>query len=98
MRRVLAASGRACIMVPNSRAPKWMLEAKILRRHDENSHERAATLEEWRELITRCGFVVEWVGRDEWPRREGRPHSGTATRHFWPLRYATQCVFLSRPA
>jgi len=108
MRRVLAASGRACIMVPNSRAPKWMLEAKILRRHDEDSHERAATHEEWRELITRCGFAVEWVGRDEWPRRASRPPSGangasdrarrTARRHFWPLRFATQYVFLLRPA
>ena len=106
MRRVLAASGRACIMVPNSRAPKWLLEAKLLRRHDENSHERAATLEEWRELITRCSFAIEWLGRDEWPRRAERPPSrtdgasgraGTATRHLWPLRYATQYVFLLRP-
>lgn len=105
MRRVLAPSGRACIMVPNSRAPKWVLEAKLLRRHDENSLERAATLEEWRELITRCGFAVEWIGRDEWPRRARRPPSsagggasgGAARRHFWPLRFATQYVFLLRP-
>jgi ubiquinone/menaquinone biosynthesis C-methylase UbiE len=99
MRRVLAPHGRACVMVPNSRAPKWLLEAKLLRRHHPDSHERAATLETWRELLTRCGFAVEWLGRDEWSRRarSGAESAGEARRHLWPLRFATQFVFLLRP-
>jgi ubiquinone/menaquinone biosynthesis C-methylase UbiE len=91
MRRVLKPDGRACIMVPSSRALKWWLEAKLLRIHEEDSHERAATLEEWRELLSRGGFTIERIERDEWPRR--RPSAW----HLVPLRWATQYVFLLRP-
>jgi SAM-dependent methyltransferase len=91
MRRVLKAGGRACIMVPNVRALKWQIDARIRRAHAAESHERAATLEEWRGVLARGGFTVERLERDEWPARRRR------TRHLVPLRWATQFVFLLRP-
>jgi SAM-dependent methyltransferase len=93
MRRVLKPEGRACIMVPNSRALKWRIEAKLLRLHEEDSHERAATFEEWRSVLTHSGFTIERIERDEWPRRRRR----FAARPLVPLRWATQYVFLLRP-
>ncbi|HEY7214695.1 MAG TPA: methyltransferase domain-containing protein, partial [Thermoanaerobaculia bacterium] len=91
MRRVLKAGGRACVMVPNVRALKWQIDARLWRAHAEESHERAATLEEWREVLSSAGFTIERIERDEWPaRRRGR-------RHLVPLRWATQYVFLLRP-
>jgi ubiquinone/menaquinone biosynthesis C-methylase UbiE len=93
MRRVLKAAGRACIMVPNVRALKWRFEAKLLHAHDEDSHERAATLEEWRSVLTQSGFAIERIERDEWPRRRRL----FGARYLVPLRWATQYVFLLRP-
>jgi SAM-dependent methyltransferase len=93
MRRVLKADGRACIMVPNSRALKWLIEAKLLRIHEADSHERAATLEEWQGVLTQSGFAIERIERDEWPRRRRRLFGA---RHLAPLRYTNQYVFLLR--
>jgi SAM-dependent methyltransferase len=99
MRRVLRAGGRACILLPNVRALKWQIDARILRAHEAGSHERAATLEEWRGLLTRGGFAIERIERDEWPRRRPAPSPPAASRrHLVPLRYATQFIFLLRPA
>jgi SAM-dependent methyltransferase len=95
MRRVLKADGRACIQVPNVRALKWQIDAKLMRAHEEDSHERAATLEQWRELLARGGFAIERIERDEWPRRRWRARLAGA-RHLLPLRWATQYVFLLR--
>jgi ubiquinone/menaquinone biosynthesis C-methylase UbiE len=90
MRRVLKDGGHACVMVPNVRALKWQIDARLLRAHEEESHERAATLEEWREVLAGAGFAVERIERDEWPERRWR------RRHLVPLRWATQYVFLLR--
>jgi SAM-dependent methyltransferase len=96
MRRVLKPGGRACILVPNVRSLKWRLEAKLLHAHEEDSHERAATLEDWHEVLSRGGFAIERIERDEWPRRRWRARLFGA-RHLVPLRWATQYVFLLRP-
>ena len=106
MRRVLKADGRICIMVPNSRTLKWQIEGEILGVHDKDSHERAATLEQWREIFVRNHFTIDHIHRDEWPafrRRQffGRGQQGFAVcgrhaRHILPLRYANQFVFLLR--
>jgi len=95
MCRVLAGGGAACIMVPNVRALKWRLEAKLLRVHDEDSHERAATFEEWRAVLVRSGFAVARIERDEWPRRPRRRRL-LGGRYLVPLRWANQYVFLLR--
>jgi cyclopropane fatty-acyl-phospholipid synthase-like methyltransferase len=95
MRRVLKGDGRACVMVPNVRALKWQIDARLLQAHEEESHERAATLEEWREVLSSAGFEIERLERDEWPSRRWRPRL-LGTRHFVPLRWATQYVFLLR--
>lgn len=95
MRRVLAADGQACIMVPNVRALKWRIDATVLRRHDADSHERAATFEEWRAVLAASGFAVERIERDEWPRRPRRRRL-LSGRHLVPLRWADQYVFLLR--
>jgi SAM-dependent methyltransferase len=106
MRRVLRPGGRACILLPNVRALKWQIDARVRHAHEPESHERAATLEEWRGLLARGGFAIERVERDEWPRRQrplGPPGAPGASgppaarrRHLLPLRYATQYVFLLR--
>ena len=95
MRRVLKESGRACIMVPNVRTLKWQIDARLFRAHEEESHERAATLEEWREVLSGAGFELERIERDEWPSRRWRPRLFKG-RHLVPLRWATQYVFLLR--
>ncbi len=107
MRRVLKADGRICIMVPNSRTLKWQIEGELLGIHDKDSHERAGTLEYWRETFLRSGFTIDHIHRDEWPAyqrrrlfgggREGFAASGQRARHLLPLRFANQFVFLLRP-
>ena len=107
MRRVLRADGRICVMVPNSRTLKWQLEGRLLGRHDRDSHERAATLEEWLRVFADHGFQVEGVHRDEWPGyrrrrllgggRGGFAAAGRRARHLLPLGFANQFVFLLRP-
>ncbi len=95
MRRVLGAGGQACIMVPNVRALKWRIDSQLLRAHETDSHERAATFEEWRAVLTRSGFAVARIERDEWPRRPWRRRL-LGGRYLVPLRWATQYVFLLR--
>lgn len=95
MRRALAGGRLACIMVPNVRAPRWRIEAQLLRAHDEDSHERAATFEEWREVLARSGFATARIERDEWPRRPWRRRL-LGGRYLTPLRWANQYVFLLR--
>jgi SAM-dependent methyltransferase len=95
MRRVLAGDGWACIMVPNARALKWWIEARLLHAHDADSHERAATFEEWRAVLAAGGFAVARIERDEWPRRRWRRRL-LGGRYLMPLRWATQYVFLLR--
>jgi SAM-dependent methyltransferase len=94
MRRALADGGRACVMVPNARSPKWRLDA-ALRRHEEDSHERAAPFEEWRRVLAGSGLAVESVERDEWPRRPRRRRL-LGGRYLVPMRWANQYVFLLR--
>jgi SAM-dependent methyltransferase len=94
LRRVLAVGGRACIMVPNVRALRWRIDAHLLRRHDPESHERAATFAEWRAVLARSDLTIERIERDEWPWRRWRRLLGG--RHLVPLRWATQYVFLLR--
>lgn len=105
-RRVLANSGRICIMVPNSRTVKWQLERR-LGVHDPDSHERAATLEYWRSVFEGNDFQVEALHRDEWPRYSRRRRllgagrgfveESVGARHLLPLRFANQFVFVLRP-
>ncbi len=92
MRRALAAGGRACVMVPNARSPKWRLDA-ALGRHEEDSREQAAPFEEWRRVLAGSGLAVERVERDEWPRRP-RWRRLLGGRYLVPLRWANQYVFL----
>ncbi len=107
MRRVLKPNGRICVMVPNSRTLKWQIEGELLSVHDKDSHERAASLEHWRQVFLRNRFDIGHIHRDEWPayqRRRwfGRGGQGFAAasksvRHLLPLRFANQFVFLLRP-
>jgi SAM-dependent methyltransferase len=106
MQRVTKPGGQICIMVPNCRTLKWKIESDLLHCHDEDSNEQAATLEQWREVFVRNGLVIERIHRDEWPRYARRrrllgPAAGKFTavsrsRHWLPLRYANQFVFLMR--
>jgi SAM-dependent methyltransferase len=106
LRRVLKPDGRLCVMVPNSRTLKWQLESR-LGVHDPDSHERAATLEHWREVFLGSRFTIDRVHRDEWPRwrrrrllsRGGSGFVAAAqrARHLAPLCFANQFVFLLRP-
>lgn len=108
MRRVLRPSGRICLMVPNSLSLKWLIEAKIMGAHDEDSHETAASLGHWRKLMTRSGLRIEALYRDEWPRYHLRQRilgrgdmsrfgdQGHRDWHLLPLRFASQFVFLMR--
>lgn len=106
LRRVLKVDGRICVMVPNSRTLKWRLEAR-LGVHDPDSHERAATLEHWREVFVRNDLAIGGLHRDEWPRYRRRRLFGRASagfvavsrrpRHLLPLRFANQFIFLLRP-
>lgn len=105
LRRVSKADGRICVMVPNSRTLKWQIEAR-LGVHDPDSHERAATLEHWREVFVRNDFAIASLHRDEWPRyrrrrllgggREGFAATSRSARHLLPLRFANQFVFVLR--
>ncbi len=105
MRRVLKPDGRICAMVPNSRTLKWQIEGELLSVHDVDSHERAATLEEWREGFVRNRFTIDHIHRDEWPGYCRRRFFGGAKKgfvasgswHLLPLRFANQFVFLLRP-
>lgn len=105
MKRVLRPHGRLCIMVPNSRTLKWRIEADLLRQHDEDSNENAATFEAWRDIFLRNDLLIEQIHRDEWPRHQRwrwlhrRPfgYATTPKRHLAPLRYANQFVFVMRP-
>ncbi len=107
IRRVLKPGGKICIMVPNSRTLKWQIEGELLKLHDKDSNERAAPLEEWREIFLRNRFTIDAIHRDEWPAyqrfrrfggaRRGFAEFGQRTRHLLPLRFANQFVFLLRP-
>jgi SAM-dependent methyltransferase len=107
MWRVLKPGGRICVMVPNSRTLKWKIEADLLRRHDPDSNERAATLDEWRQVFLANGLAIERIHRDEWPRYARRRRllgraageftAASRPRHLLPLAWANQFVFLLHP-
>lgn len=109
MRRVLKPSGRLCIMVPNAYCLKWLLEAKILASHDEDSHERAESLGHWRQLFLGAGLQIDSIYRDEWDGYRWRQRlrgsndlsrygdEGHRDWHLLPLPLASQFVFLMRP-
>jgi SAM-dependent methyltransferase len=107
MRRVIRPAGRICIMVPNSFTLKWQIESKVLRIHDDDSNERAATFEFWRDLFLSNGFTIDQVFPDEWPAFKRRRRifgfrcgefSAVARRkpRARSLRFANQFVFILR--
>ncbi|MBL9076435.1 MAG: methyltransferase domain-containing protein [Planctomycetes bacterium] len=108
MRRVAKPGARFCFLVRNSNTLVWRFWRQGLGRREVQGHQDALSLVEWRALFARCGFVVERVLPDQWPRARlrqllpwWRPRPGRAepvARPLVPLRWCNELVFVLRPA
>ncbi len=106
MRRVARPGARLCLMVRNSRTPRWWLHAELLGRRNVAGHQDAAGLEHWTALFERLGFAVDDVLPDQWLRQRLRrrlgvsweAQEGRVARPILPLRFANEFIFLLRAA
>jgi SAM-dependent methyltransferase/protein-S-isoprenylcysteine O-methyltransferase Ste14 len=106
MQRVAKPDARFCFLVRNASTFAWRVWRQWLGRRQVQGHQDARTLAQWRELFVQCGFVVQRVLPDQWPRarfrqllpwwrpRPGRkePESGSLV----PLRWCNELVFVLR--
>jgi SAM-dependent methyltransferase len=106
MQRVAKPDARFCFLVRNASTLVWRVWRQWLGRRQVQGHQDARTLAQWRELFVQCGFVVQRVLPDQWPRarfrqllpwwrpRPGRkePESGSLV----PLRWCNELVFVLR--
>lgn len=108
MLRVGRREARYCFLVRNASTPVWRLWRQGLGRREVAAHQDARTVGWWRELFGRCGFAVEDVLPDQWPRQRWRqllpwrrPRPGRCepvARPIVPLRWCNEVVFLLRRA
>lgn len=104
MLRVAAPGARFCFLVRNAGTLAWRLWRERLGRREVQAHQDALTLQQWRELFTRCGYEVLRVLPDQWPRQRlrhllpwRRPRPGRAepvARALLPLRWCNELIFL----
>lgn len=108
MARVGKPTARFCFLVRNASTLVWRFWREGLGRREVQGHQDARTLVQWRELFVRCGFAVERVLPDQWPRQRlrhwlpwWRPRPGReepVARSFLPLRWSNELVFVLRRA
>lgn len=107
MQRVARPGARFCFLVRNATSASWRLWNRALRRQNHTAHQDAATLEGWRALFERNGFVVEAVHADQWLRQRvrrwfrGRPdltRDEPVVRPWLPLRLALEFIYVLRQA
>jgi len=108
MQRVAKPGARFCFLVRNASTLVWRVWRQGLGRREVQGHQDALTLAQWRELFTRCGFAIDAVLPDQWPRQRvrqllpwWRPRVGRAepvARPIVPLRWCNELVFVMRRA
>ncbi|HEX6813771.1 MAG TPA: methyltransferase domain-containing protein [Planctomycetota bacterium] len=106
MQRVAKPGARFCFLVRNASTLVWRVWRQGLGRRQVQGHQDARTLAQWRELFARCGFAVQRVLPDQWPRARWRqllpwwrPRPGRKepeARSFVPLRWCNELVFVLR--
>ncbi|MBL8751009.1 MAG: methyltransferase domain-containing protein [Planctomycetes bacterium] len=108
MQRVAKPDARFCFLVRNASTFVWRVWREGLGRREVQGHQDALTLVQWRELFGRCGFAVERVLPDQWPRQRvrqvlpwWRPRPGRSepvAGPIVPLRWCNELVFVLRRA
>ena len=108
MLRVATPAARFCFLARNASTLVWRVWRQGLGRREVQGHQDALTLEQWRELFARCGFGVERVLPDQWPRQRLRqllpgrqPRPGRlepVAGSLVPLRWCNELVFVLRRA
>ncbi|MFO1076362.1 MAG: methyltransferase domain-containing protein [Planctomycetota bacterium] len=108
MLRVAAPDARFCFLVRNASTLVWRVWRQGMRRRELAAHQDAMTLDAWRELFARCGFAIDRVLPDQWPRQRwrqllpgGRPAPGRdepLARGILPLGWHNELVFVLRRA
>lgn len=106
MRRVAKPTARFCFLVRNASTLVWRVWRQGLGHREVQGHQDALTLQAWHELFARCGFAVERVLPDQWPRQRlrqlapwWRPSPGRREpvgRPIVPLRWCNELVFVLR--
>lgn len=104
MARVARPTARFCLLVRNASTLVWRLWREGLGRREVQGHQDACTLEAWSALFARCGFRVDQVLPDQWPRQRlrqlapwWRPRPGRrepVARSWLPLRWCNELVFV----
>lgn len=108
MQRVGKPGARFCFLVRNASTFVWRVWRQGLGRREVRGHQDALTLAQWRELFERCGFAIDAVLPDQWPRQRvrqllpwWRPRPGRSepvARPIVPLRWCNELVFVMRRA
>lgn len=108
MARVAAPGAGFCLLVRNASTLVWRWWRQGLGRREVQGHQDAQTLAQWVALFTRCGFVVERVLPDQWPRQRlrqllpwWRPRPGRREPvggSLLPLRWCNELIFVLRRA
>ena len=102
MRRVLTPSGKALIMVRNSKTLTWSIKSK-LGLVNQQGHQGADTLENWRHRLLQAGLQIEAIHYDQWPlfrwqywlgRYLGWVPRTRIRRGPLPIRYANEFIFV----
>jgi len=106
MQRVARPGARFCFLVRNASTFVWRFWREGLGRREVRGHQDARTIAQWRELFTRCGFVIEDILPDQWPRqrwrqllpwRRPRPdRDEPLARSILPLRWCNELIFVLR--
>jgi len=107
IRRVSGPQARFCFMVRNASTLSWRIWRQWCGKRNQEGHQDALDLDQWRTLFDDHGFAVERVVPDQWPRRRigwwfgGRrePLPGAESplaRAILPLRWANEFIFVLR--
>lgn len=107
IQRVARPHARFCFMVRNSATLVWQVWRTWLGRRNQQGHQDALDLGQWRALLERNGFAIEAVYMDQWFRqklrkvfRGFRPHDfrrpERIARPLVPMRFVNEFIFVSR--
>jgi ubiquinone/menaquinone biosynthesis C-methylase UbiE len=102
MKRVLADTGRICLMVRNSESWFWKFIQKPLGFVNKKGHQDAMNLEDWSSLFHDSGFTIIKVYKDQWPLMKWKRYLSLGTwngysrihKGWIPLRYAYEFVYI----